>query len=76
MPLWVILELMTCSSMSKYYHSMYISDKQRIADKVGVSAATLDNHLHSLSVFRNKCSHGVRLYNSVFNPPVKYNKSF
>ena len=27
-------------------------------------------------MLRNKCSHGVRLYNSTINPPVKFNKSF
>lgn len=76
MPLWVMLELMTCSSVSMFYHAMYISDKEVIADKIGVSSATLENHLHALSVLRNKCSHGVRLYNTVFNPPIRFNKSF
>ena len=76
MPIWVMMELMTCSSVSMFYHALYISDKEKIADKIGISAATLENHLHALSVFRNKCSHGVRLYNSVFNPPIRFNKSF
>ena len=76
MPIWVMMELMTCSSVSMFYHALYISDKEKIADKIGISAATLENHLHALSVLRNKCSHGVRLYNSVFNPPIRFNKSF
>ena len=76
MPIWVMMELMTCSSMSKFYHALYRTDKDAIADKIGISASTLDNHLHALSVLRNKCSHGVRLYNSVFNPPVRFNRNF
>lgn len=76
MPLWVMMELMTCSSVSMFYHAMYISDKEKIADKIGVSSSTLENHLHALSVLRNKCSHGVRLYNTVFNPPIRFTKSY
>ena len=76
MPVWVMLELMTCSSVSLFYHALYLSDKNVIASEIGISAATLENHLHALSVLRNKCSHGVRLYNSTMNPPVKVNKSF
>lgn len=76
MPIWVMLELMTCSSVSMFYHALYLSDKNVIATRVGISSATLENHLHALSVIRNKCSHGVRLYNSTMNPPVKFTKSF
>ncbi len=76
MPVWVMMELMTCSSVSLFYHALYLSDKNVIATQVGISAATLENHLHALSVIRNKCSHGVRLYNSTINPPVRFNKSF
>lgn len=47
-----------------------------IAKQVGINVSTLENHLHALSVLSNKCSHGVRLYNSTINPPVKFNKSF
>ncbi len=76
MPVWVMLELMTFSSVSLFFHALYLSDKNVIATKVGISTATLENHLHALSVIRNKCSHGVRLYNTTMNPPVRFNKSF
>ena len=76
MPLWVMMELMTYSSMSMFYHAMYRSDKILIADKVGIGYKTLENHLHCLSVFRNKCAHGARLYNISFNPPVRFTKAF
>ncbi len=76
MPVWVMMELMTCSSVSLFYHALYLSDKNVIATQVGISTSTLENHLHALSVIRNKCSHGVRLYNSLINPPVRFNKSF
>lgn len=76
MPLWVMMELMSCSSVSLFYHAMHRSDQSVIAKQVGISAETLENHLHALSVIRNKCSHGVRLYNSIINPPVRFNRSF
>ena len=76
MPLWVMMELMTYSSMSMFYNTLYISDKERIANKVGISYKTLENHLHCLSVLRNKCAHGARLYGMNISPPARFTKSF
>lgn len=76
MPLWVIVELMSFSNMSKLYSSMYYSEKDAIAHMVGVGKDTLENHLHCLSVLRNKCAHAARMYNTDFNPPAKFTSSF
>ena len=76
MPLWVIVELLSFSNVSKLYNCMYFSDKEAIAEAVGVSRDTLANHLHCLSVLRNKCAHGARLYNTTFNPPAHLTKQF
>ena len=70
MPLWVMVELMSFSNISKLYSSMYISEKETIAQAVGIKYKTLENHLHCLSVLRNKCAHAARLYNTEFNPPA------
>ena len=75
MPLWVIVELMSFSNMSKLYSSMYYSEKDAIAGMVGVGKDTLENHLHCLSVLRNKCAHAARMYNTDFNPPAKFTTS-
>lgn len=72
MPLWVIVELMSFSNTSKLFSSMYKSDKEKIAKCIGTGYATLENHLHCLSVLRNKCAHAARLYNTQFNPPAKF----
>lgn len=71
MPLWVMVELMSFSSLSKLYSAMYLNSQKRIASIVGVGPNTLANHLHCLSVLRNKCSHGARLYNTRMSPPAK-----
>ncbi|MDD3415054.1 MAG: Abi family protein [Lachnospiraceae bacterium] len=76
MPLWVIVELMSFSNLSKLYSSMYFSEKEVIARTVGVGKDTLENHLHCLSVLRNKCAHGARMYNTDFNPPAKFTTPF
>lgn len=55
---------------------MFISEKTKIADKIGVHYKTLENHLHCLSVLRNMCAHTARLYNTKFNPPARFTKQF
>jgi len=76
MPLWVMVELMSFSNVSKLYNAMYRSSEINIAKHLKVSCPTLINHLHCLSVLRNKCAHGARLYNTHFNPPAKLSTTF
>ena len=76
MPLWVIVELMSFSNISKLYNSMYITEKDAISTSVGTGRNTLENHLHCLAVLRNKCSHAARLYNTEMNPPAKFSTKF
>ena len=76
MPIWVMVELMSFSGLSKLYKSMYISEKSEIAKAIGVNYTTLENHLHCLSVLKNKCAHGARLYNTEFYPPAKFTSEF
>lgn len=76
MSLWVIVELLSFSHTSKLYNSMYISEKDLIAKSIGISSRTLSNHLHCLSVLRNKCAHAARLYNTEFYPPATFTKQF
>ncbi len=76
LPLWVMVELMSFSNLSKLYSAMYYSEKDLIAASVGTGRKTLENHLHCLAVLRNKCAHAARLYNTNFSPPVRFSKSF
>ena len=76
MPLWVLVETMTFSSLSKFYKCMYLSDQKAIAEKVGTSAAILGNNLHCLANLRNKCAHAGRLYGKTFNPPASLGRNF
>ena len=76
MPLWVIVELMSFSNLSKLYRSMYRSEQEVIAGMAGIGRKILENHLHCLSVLRNKCAHAARIYNTDFNPPAKFSSHF
>ena len=76
MPLWVMAELMSFSSVSKLYNAMYISSKENISKKLNVGPKNLENHLHCMSVLRNKCSHNARLLNTRFHPPVRLSRDF
>lgn len=75
-PLWVMTEMLSFSNLSKLYSSMYFSEKDLIANAAGTNRDILVNHLHCMSVLRNKCAHAGRLYNTVFNPPVRLSTRF
>ncbi|MDD7306771.1 MAG: Abi family protein [Peptoniphilaceae bacterium] len=76
MPLWVLVEFMSFSTLSKYYSSMYYNEQKLIANKLKINYKLLPNWLHCLSVLRNYCAHGARLYNIEFKPSVKLGRSF
>lgn len=76
MPLWVMVEMMSMSDVSKLFCCMYISEQDRISNIVNVKSNELKNHLHCLSVLRNKCAHAARLYNTTFMPSAELSKNF
>ena len=71
MPLWVIVELLSFTNLSKLYNAMYYSEQDSIAQNMGTGSDMLRNHLHCLANLRNKIAHAGRLYNITYNPPVK-----
>jgi abortive infection bacteriophage resistance protein len=71
MPLWVIVELLSFSDLSKLYSAMFYSEQELIADQMQTVRDTLKNHLHCLANLRNKVAHSARLYNAApFSPPA------
>lgn len=75
MPLWVLVELMSFSNLSKLYKAMYKTEQEMIAKSVKTKRDILANHLHCLSILRNKCAHGARLYDIKFSPPARLGTS-
>ena len=76
MPLWVLVEILTFSTLSKLYSCMYLSEQEAIANSAGTSARILKNNLHAMAILRNKCSHAGRLYNDTLALPVVFTPQF
>jgi len=76
MPIWVIVELISFTNLSKLYSAMYYAEQNAIAKNMGTSRETLKNHLHCLANLRNKVAHTGRLYNVAYNPPVKLGSKY
>ncbi|MCR5826189.1 MAG: Abi family protein [Oscillospiraceae bacterium] len=76
LPLWVIAEMLSFSELSKLYSCMYDSEQNLIASATGTGRSVLKNHLHCLSVLRNKCAHAARLYNTDFRPSANLPPNF
>lgn len=62
--------MLSFSSLSTLYSAMYLSEQDKIATMRGQTAKVMKNHMHVLTVLRNKCSHGRRLYNTPLHPSV------
>jgi len=71
MPLWVMVELLSFTKLSTLYYAMYETEQVTIARMCGKTREVMSNHLHVLTVLRNRCCHGGRLYNTAFRPSAK-----
>jgi abortive infection bacteriophage resistance protein len=76
MPLWVIVELLSLTNLSKLYSAMYYYEQDLIANNMGTTRIMLKNHLHCLANIRNKVAHAGRLYNVIYNPPIMLGRNF
>lgn len=61
-PLWVLNNVLTFGSISKFYSLMKQPERQRIAKIFGVNDKEFESFLFYLSKVRNFCAHGNRLY--------------
>ena len=70
LPFWVYVEILTISDISKLYTLLDKELQKTIAGLLGFNFSNnnrvLENLLHCMSVLRNICAHGGRLYNRLF----------
>ncbi|MEI6131982.1 MAG: Abi family protein [Bacillota bacterium] len=70
LPLWVFVELLTISDVSKLYSRLQQTLKIEIANAFGFQKNTghlvLGNLIHCIANLRNMCAHGNRLYSRRF----------
>jgi abortive infection bacteriophage resistance protein len=62
LPIWVLTELMSFGSLSKFYSQLQWSYQRPIAWHFGVPHKILVSWLHSLTHIRNLCAHHARLW--------------
>ena len=75
MPLWVIVEILSFSTLSKFYTSIPLySLRQKIARSFSSDEQYFGGWLHSLANLRNTCAHYGRLYNRELLPRIGYDK--
>lgn len=61
-PLWVLNNVLTLGNISRLYSIMKTPDRQNISRVFKVTDDILESFLYTLSIVRNFCAHGNRLY--------------
>ncbi len=78
-PLWAYVDLLTISDISFLYSISEPSIKECVAQTFGLTmksgATILGNFMHSMTIIRNICAHGSRLYNRLFEQKPSLNKT-
>ncbi|MDF1884142.1 Abi family protein [Sulfurimonas sp. SAG-AH-194-C21] len=65
LPIWVVVEVVSMSTLSKMYASLKTSEQLKVvAPFLGINKDVLFNWFHALTVVRNKCAHHARLWNT------------
>lgn len=68
-PLWAYVDLLTISDISFLYSISEPSLKVDVANAIGLEKRgdeLLSHFMHSMTIIRNLCAHGSRLYNRLF----------
>jgi len=76
-PLWAYVDLLTISDISFLYKISELDIKNAVALIMGLNthgAEILQKYMHSMTIIRNLCAHGSRLYNRLFEQKPSLNK--
>ncbi len=68
-PLWAFVDLLTISNISFMYKISPAAIKLAVADAMGLKKRgdeLLERFMHHITIIRNLCAHGSRLYNRLF----------
>ena len=76
-PLWAYVDLLTISDISFLYSISEPSIKKEVANTFGLTIRRgpeiLGQHMHSMTIIRNLCAHGSRIYNRLFEQKPSLN---
>ena len=76
-PLWAYVDLLTISDISFLYAISEPAIKTAVANALGITkqgAYLVGRFMHSMTIIRNLCAHGSRLYNRLFEQKPNLNK--
>lgn len=77
-PLWAFVDLFTISDISFIYSISEQPIKDAVARTFGLTmskgASILGSYMHSMTIIRNLCAHGSRIYNRLFEQKPSLNK--
>ena len=77
-PLWAYVDLFTISDISFLYSISEQPIKDAVARNLGLTmnkgASILGSYMHSMTIIRNLCAHGGRIYNRLFEQKPSLNK--
>lgn len=76
-PLWAYVDLLTISDISFLYSISEPAIKTEVANALGITkqgAYLVGRFMHSMTIIRNLCAHGSRLYNRLFEQKPNLNK--
>ena len=71
MPLWALVEILSFSTISKFYSAIAPDVQNRIAKDMKNDMQYLGNQLHCMANLRNICAHYGRIYNQVLRPSIR-----
>ncbi len=74
LPLWAYVDLLTISDISFFYVITEPDIQKTIASQYDIPCKILAKFMHSMTILRNLCAHGNRLYNRLFEQKPKLNK--
>ena len=76
-PLWAYVDLLTISDISFLYAISESAIKTAVANALGITKQgdyLVGRFMHSMTIIRNLCAHGSRLYNRLFEQKPNLNK--
>ena len=74
LPLWAYVDLLTIADMSFLYSITEQSIQKAVSTNINVPDKILGKFMHSMTILRNLCAHGSRLYNRLFEQKPKLSK--
>ena len=77
-PFWAYVDLLTISDISFLYSISEMDIQKSVASEFGLNMKTgreiLGKFMHSMTIIRNLCAHGSRLFNRLFEQKPSLNK--